>query len=119
LFVPRPDSDGLDVGGVRTVEVTAPTATITGWALRSAGHREGDLCGLSGSFVPFAPTRAARQANGDPRPSFEERYGTQSGFVKAVEDATRKLMRDRFLLQEDADRYLQAAKESTAASGSR
>jgi hypothetical protein len=112
LFVPKPDSDGLDVGGIRPMEVAAPLATITGWAVRAAGHRETDLCGLSGSFIPFAPTKAARQASGDPRPSFEERYRDRAGFVKAVEEASRKLVRDRFLLQEDADRYIQAAKES-------
>ena len=89
LFVPKPDSDGLDVAGIRPMEVAAPVATLTGWALRSAGHRETDLCGLSGSFIPFAETKAARQATGDPRPSFEERYGDQAGFVKAVEEATR------------------------------
>ena len=52
LFVPKPDTDGLDIAGIRTMEVAAPTATITGWALRAAGHREGDLCGLSGSYRP-------------------------------------------------------------------
>ena len=111
LFVPKPDSDGLDVAGIRPMEVAAPIATITGWAMRAAGHREADLCGLSGSFIPFAQTRAARQASGDPRPSFEERYGDQAGFVRAVEEASRKLVRERFLLQEDADRYIKAARE--------
>jgi hypothetical protein len=40
LFVPRPDADGLDVAGIRPMEVAAPMATITGWALRRAGGRE-------------------------------------------------------------------------------
>ena len=31
--------------------------------------------------------------------------------MKAVEAASRKLVRERFLLQQDADRYIQAAKE--------
>jgi hypothetical protein len=117
LFVPAPDRDGLDIGGIRPMEVAAPIATITGWGVRAAGHREGDLCGLNGSFIPFAQTKAARQASGDPRPSFEERYGDQAGFVKAVEEASRKLVRQRFLLQQDADRYIQAAREY-GASGS-
>ena len=87
LFVPKPDADGLDLAGIRPMEVAAPMATLTGWALRASGRRETDLCGLSGSYIPFARTRAARQATGDPRPSFEERYGDQAGFVKAVEEA--------------------------------
>jgi hypothetical protein len=110
VFVPKPDTDGLDLGGIRTMEVAAPTATLTGWALRAAGYREGDLCGLAGSYIPFAQTKAARQTSGDPRPSLEERYGDHAGFVKAVEEASRTLVRERFLLQEDADRYIQAAK---------
>jgi hypothetical protein len=117
LFVPRPDSDGLDVAGIRPMEIAAPTATLTGWAVRAQGRREGDLCGLSGAVIPFAKTKAARQANGDPRLSLEERYGTHHGFVNAVEEASRKLVRERFLLQEDADRYIQAAKESRATLG--
>ena len=44
------------------------------------GRRPADLCGLSGSYVPFAKTKAERQSN-DPRPSFEERYGDRAGFV--------------------------------------
>ena len=84
LFVPRPDRDGLDIGGIRPMEVAAPTATITGWNVRAAGHREGALCSLRGSYIPFAKTRAERQASGDPRLSFEERYEDNAGFVKAV-----------------------------------
>lgn len=112
LFVPRPDADGLDVAGIRPLEVAAPTATLTGWALRAAGHRENELCGLSGSVIPFARTEAERQVNRDPRSSLEERYGDHAGFVRAVELATRKLVDDRFLLPEDADRYVQAAREA-------
>lgn len=93
------------------MEVAAPLATITGWALRATGRREGSLCGLSGSYIPFATTRAGRQQNGDPRPSLEERYGSGDALVTAVTDASRKLVSARFLLQEDADRYIQAAKE--------
>ena len=112
LFVPKSDSDGLDLAGIRSVEVRAPTATITGWNVRAGGRRPSDLCGLNGAFVPFAATKAERQASTDPRPSLEERYGGHAGFVKAVEEATRVLVSERFLLQEDAERYVKAARES-------
>jgi len=115
LYVPQADSDGLDVGGIRPIEVRAPTATLTGWNVRAGGRRPGDLCGLSGAFVPFAKTKAERQAANDPRPSFEERYGDQAGFVKAVDGAARALVAERFLLQEDADRYVKAAREAAGA----
>ena len=106
-----PNSNGLDTAGIRSIEVRVPTATITGWNVRADGRRPADLCGLSGAFVPFAKTKSERQAANDPRPSFEERYGDQAGFVKAVEAAARELVTERFLLQEDADQYVQAARE--------
>ena len=115
LFVPKPDSDGLDIAGIRTMETAAPTATITGWNLRASGRRSGDLCALSGSFLPFAKTKAQRQVSADPRPSLEERYRDNAAFLGAVEAAARKLVRDRFLLQEDANRYMQAAGAASAA----
>lgn len=111
-FVPKPDRDGLDIAGIRPVEVAAPIATVTGWNMRAVGHRPTDLCATNGSFIPFAKTRADRQANNDTRPSLEERYGNRTGFVRAVDEATRRLVKERFLLQEDADRYVQAARES-------
>jgi hypothetical protein len=49
----------------------------------------------------------------------EERYGDQAGFVKAVEEATRKLVTERFLLRENAARYIQAAKGSSPTSKTR
>ena len=33
-----------------------PPGGLPGWATRAAGHREGDLCGLTGSYVAFAET---------------------------------------------------------------
>jgi hypothetical protein len=35
-------------------------------------------------MAPFAKTKAQRLANGDPRLSLEERYGTHAGYVAAV-----------------------------------
>ena len=104
----------MDLGGIRSIEVSAPTATLTGWNVRATGRRPDDLCGLTGATIPFAKTKAERAASKDPRPSLEERYGSKDGFVRAVEDAARRLVKERFLLQEDADRYLQAARGADA-----
>jgi hypothetical protein len=112
VMVPKTDSDGLDLGGIRAVEVAAPVATLTGWNVRAAGHRQGELCELKGAYLPFAKTKAEREQRGDPRPSLEERYGDRAGYVNAVAAAARQLVKERFLLQEDADRYIEAAKVS-------
>lgn len=109
LFVPRADEDGIDVGGIRSVDVRVPLGTNVGWNMQVAPP---GLCGLDGSFFPFAKTKAERSASGDPRPSLEERYKDHAGFVAAVEKAANDLVAERFLLAEDARRYIEAASKS-------
>ena len=118
MLVPKPDPDGIDAVGIRTVDVAAPVGTNTGWNLRAPGPRGMDLCGLSGAFFPFAETRADRVASGDPRRSLQERYGDHAGFVAAVEQATADLLAQRFLLAEDAEVIIGLAKESDVLAGS-
>ena len=112
VLVPTPDAEGIDTVGIRTVDIRAPVGTNAGWNLRAPGPRGKDLCGLSGAFFPFAETEAERVANGDPRPSLEERYGDHAGFVDAVSEATAALIEQRFLRAEDAEVILQIAEES-------
>jgi len=112
-YVPRSDEDGLNVAGVRPMQIRVPLGTSTGWNIRAAGHRAPNLCGLTGSFLAFANTKADRLASGDPRKSLQERYKDHDGFVKAVEKAARELVRERFLLQQDADAFIAAAQGST------
>jgi hypothetical protein len=112
-LVPKPDADGLDLGGIRTVDIAVPVGTNLGWNLRPMGHRGTDLCGLSGGFIPFAKTKAERLSKGDPRPSLEERYRDHAGFVAAVEAAGRRLVQDRFLLEEDAQDAIRVASSSS------
>jgi len=112
-YVPRSDEDGLNVAGVRPMQIRVPLGTSTGWNIRAAGHRAPNLCGLTGSFFAFANSKADRVASGDPRKSLQERYKNHDGFVKAVEKAARDLVRERFLLQQDADAFIAAAEAST------
>lgn len=109
LFVPRPDADGISVGEHRPMEAAAPLGTNVGWNLRREGCRSGDLCGLEGSFIPFATTRRERVSSGDPRPSLEERYGNRAGFVKAVRAAAEDLVRARFMLEAEVPAWIEAA----------
>ena len=102
VLVPTTDRDGHDLAGIRTVDIAVPVGTNTGWNLRSPGPRGQDLCGLSGSFIPFARTQADRLATGDPRASLAERYGDHQGFVDAVRRAAERSVQNRLLLEEDA-----------------
>lgn len=112
VLVPTMDRDGHDIAGVRTVDIAVPVGTNTGWNVYAAGPRGRDLCGLTGSFFPFARTRDERLASGDPRLSLEERYGDHGGFVDAVRRAAEDSVARRILLQEDADVIIRMAEDS-------
>jgi hypothetical protein len=109
VLAPRTDGDGNDLGGIRTVDVTVPRGTYTGWALRRAGFAENEECQLNGQFIPFAATREERLAKGDPRPSVEERYPTPGGYIRKVSAATEELVDRRYLLLNDAEAVIAAA----------
>lgn len=100
-YVPKTDSDGNDIAGVRLPDVAVPLATYTGWALR-AGVWANDGCEAEGQYIPFAKTRAERLASGDPRPSIEERYPSFGQYYGAVMRAIDGLVKDRLMLCEDA-----------------
>jgi hypothetical protein len=99
-YVPKTDSDGNDIAGIRLPELTVPLATYTGWGLRS-GVWANDGCEASGQYIPFAKTSADRQASGDPRPSVEERYNSYGQYRSKVIQAVDKLVRSRFLICDD------------------
>ena len=48
----------------------------------------------------------------DPRKSLQERYQTHEGYVTAVKHAPEQLVQERFLIGEDAQRYIHAAEAS-------
>jgi len=109
VLAPKVDKDGNDVAGVRSTTIQAPLATYTGWNLRAAGYAEGELCSLTGSYIPFAVHNADRMASGDPRLALDERYGTHAGYVAAVTAAANQLVSQRYLLAEDAQRPISEA----------
>lgn len=109
VLVPQVDADGNDLPGIRTPHVEVPLATFTGWNLRLPGCAERDLASLNGSYLPFAKTAAQRQGSGDVRPSLQERYRSRAHYVRAIALAAQRLVEQRLLLEEDADRYVALA----------
>ena len=111
-LVPQVDRDGNDLAGIRDPEVAVPLATTTGWNFRdpSVGNPE-DIYQLLGSYIPFAPTRAARQANGDSRLSLEERYRGLDDYLQRIRSSAMDLIRRRYVLAEDLEGILERAKE--------
>lgn len=107
-LVPKVTADGIDLSGVQLPDIAVPVGTYTGWNLLATAPK--DECSAMGSFIPFAVTKEQRIAAGDPRPSLEERYGTHSRYVAAVEAAANRLVAERLLLSEDATAYVEAAR---------
>jgi Alpha/beta hydrolase domain len=113
VWVSKTDSDGNELAGVRVPEVVAPLATYTSWNVRTAGHAPGDACSYFGSTLPFASTKAQRMANGDPRPSLQERYSSKADYVNKVTAAAQALVNQRLLLSEDVAVYVNGAQSQT------
>ncbi|MGH7306943.1 MAG: alpha/beta hydrolase domain-containing protein, partial [Candidatus Rokuibacteriota bacterium] len=109
-FVPSVDDDGNDIPGIRAVELGAPLATFTGWNPRHPDQgAPGDLMSMLGSTLPFAITRAAREASGDRRPSIEERYPSRDAYLARAREAAIRLVAERHMLAEDVDAVVERA----------
>ena len=111
-LVPKVDADGNEVGGIPSPLHLAPLGTYLGWNVTRSGFYKGRGCGYTGGFIPFARTKAERLASGDPRLSLEERYRNHAGYVSQVRAAVDRLLRQRFLLPQDAERLIRQAEES-------
>ncbi|MCP4908943.1 MAG: hypothetical protein GY910_28530 [bacterium] len=73
-----------------------------GWNVFGDGFPAPDLCGRSGSDLPFRLERDPR----DPRKPVRERDPTHVGYVERVVSATQDLIVRRLLLPDDASRYV-------------
>lgn len=117
--VPKVDTNGNEIAGLRLPEIVAPVGTSSGWALRppAFGGKADGLDGAEGAgqFVPFAKDDASK-AVGDARPSITALYGTKAAFVAARTAAANALKARRLLLDADVAAYgTNAAKAITVA----
>jgi hypothetical protein len=102
MRVPQVDADGNETAGIRMPATAVPLATYTGWNLRSAEIGAPDeLYSMTGSFIPFARTKAERVKAGDPRLSVEERYASKQAYLDKVQAAAGDLVKERYLLERD------------------
>ncbi len=110
MRLPQVDADGNDTAGIRMPATAVPLATYTGWNLRAAGIGAPDeLYSMTGSFIPFARTKAGRMKTGDPRPSVEERYANKQAYLNKVQTAAGGLVKERYLLERDVPRVMERA----------
>jgi Alpha/beta hydrolase domain len=108
-LVCKVDADGNEAAGVRLPDIAVPLATYSGWNEYKPPYPAGELADRDGSCLPFAVDKAARQAAGDPRPSIAERYKSGADYIAKVQAVVSALQKDRLLLAEDAERYLERA----------
>lgn len=101
VLAPQLDADGLPRGGVLDPALAAPLGTVWGWNLRKDGFAGGNLCGLTGSFVPLANTRAEADAKGDGRKPIMERYADEVAYLEALSAASDKLVAAGLMLADD------------------
>jgi len=112
LLVSQVDADGNELGGIRAPDVAVPLATYTGWNFRSPATGGSDqLVALMGSSIPFAKTRAEREASGDPRKSIEERYASRGQYLDQIRRAADDLVKDGYLLSDDVGFIVERAGE--------
>ena len=109
VLVPSVDADGNDIAGVRAPMVAAPLGTYTGWNPRARGYGHGVQWRFEGSYIPLAETPSERAIVGDPRPSILERYPDKASYQAAIVAAARALVDQGLMLEEDVDRYAEAA----------
>jgi len=104
------DVDGNETAGIRMPDIEVPVGTHAGWNPRDpvTGSPE-QIVPMNGLTLWFAPHEATRAANGDPRRSLAERYRDEADYRAKVRAAALRLVADRYLLEEDVDRVVEAA----------
>jgi hypothetical protein len=108
VLAPQSDADGNDLGGVRLPELQVPLATYTGWNLRDPSIGAPDQrVSFLGSWIPLPKTAEERKKSGDPRVSIAERYASREEYMSKFDQTAKKLIEQRFLLQEDLPMILE------------
>jgi hypothetical protein len=97
-LVSRVDPDGNEVAGIRLPDIAVPFAAYTGWNEYKAPYPVGEIADRDGSYFAFSAAKIA------------QRYRNRADYVAKVQDAVDALKKDRLLLQEDAEKYLEKAR---------
>jgi hypothetical protein len=105
-LVPKVDKDGNEIAGIRSLLMRVPLGTYAGWNPIGSGPLKGRERSLAAGYIPFARTQAERLAKGDPRLSIEERYPSLWAYYAAAQAQANALVKQRFLLPEDAVRLM-------------
>ena len=97
-LVSRVDGDGNEAAGIRLPDIAVPLAAYTGWNEYRAPYPTGELADRDGSYLAFSAEKIAGL------------YPTRDAYVAKVQAAVDRLLEDRLILPEDAERYLAKAR---------
>ena len=100
-LVCRVDDDGNEVAGVRLPDIAVPLAAYTGWNKYKPPYPRGELADRDGSYLAFPAEKIAA------------RYKDRADYAAKVKATVDRLMKERLLLPEDADRYIEKARAET------
>ena len=107
VLVPQVNMDGNETSGIRMPEIAVPLGTYTGWNMRDAKIGSPDEAfDMVGSWIPFAWTRAQRDAKKDPRPSIEERYKSREDYLAKIRAAADGLAASGYVLSADIEKIV-------------
>lgn len=109
LLVPKVDGNGNAIAGVRVPDIAVPLATYAGWNVRGQGHAVGEGCIFQATAIPFAVDKAAEAGGHDTRATLAELYKGRADYRAKVAAAAAKLVRERYLLADDAKAYVARA----------
>ena len=108
VLVPQVNMDGNETSGIRMPELVVPLGTYTGWNLRDAKIGAPDeLFDMVGSWIPFAWTKAEREAKKDPRLSVEERYKSREEYLAKIRTAADGLAVSAYILSADVEKIVE------------
>jgi Alpha/beta hydrolase domain len=107
IEVPKRDSDGNSIGGVRLPDMQAPLG-----ANAQQNPPLSFLCSLAAAYVAFPRTQADADVSHNGHRPVMDRYKTRNEYVNQIRMAARDLSRDGFLLPEDAAIIIQSAAEN-------
>ena len=97
-LVSKVDADGNEVAGIRLPDIAVPLAAYTGWNEYKPPYPAGEIADRDGSYFAFPADKIAA------------RYPSRAAYIAKMQAAVDQLKADRLLLQEDADRYLEKAR---------
>ena len=108
-LVPQVDEFGNELGGIRNVEIAAPLATYTPWALRvGLPGAQDELRDFFGNWLPLSKEGNAQ----DSRPPLSARYQGKNDYLEQATHAAKYLTKEGYLLEEDIPRVLHRATQT-------